>query len=77
MLYVIAGNHQQYLGYLRARNRSPQDRDVQYVSSPERLMGIQLGSHAVTTGTYNERSDWSDIKERLMICQADVRYDPY
>jgi hypothetical protein len=75
MLYVVAGNHRQYEGYLHAR-KLPRN-EAQYVSDGLRLAGLPRGFSAVLTGTYYDRKDWPDIADRLKFCQAQIKEDPF
>jgi len=50
LVYVVAGNHRQYLAWCKKNKKNPY-REARYIHSPEQLLGLR-GIEVVCTGTW-------------------------
>jgi hypothetical protein len=65
MIYVLAGNHNQFKEYVREQSKDP--RGYKYIGRREALYGVR-NVEVVKVGTWNRRDDiaeiLADIKQR-------------
>lgn len=69
MTIVYAGNHSQFLNWCVENKRSPRDRDLHYVSDPDRIRGLQ-NVRVVRYGTWFERKDLNYFQNLVNAMQA-------
>jgi hypothetical protein len=74
MLIVVAGNHDQYRDYLKARGIEP--KRAAYVASADTLVAFRR-AEAVLTGTWHERADIGAVMEAMRVRRITWRRDPY
>lgn len=68
-IYVVAGNHREFLFWMRDNGMKRSDPRVRYISDFSLLMGCIIeeskGDRVVLYGTYESRYDWPLIVEEL------------
>jgi hypothetical protein len=65
MKFVIAGNHQEYINFLRDRNYYTTD--YRYVTNANSLRGV-MDPHGFFVGTWDKREDRDQILSQLWMC---------
>jgi hypothetical protein len=63
MVYVLAGNYQQYTFWLRSNNLDP--KRFKYIHMWTDLLGLNNARY-ITTGTFYERKDFRPIIETML-----------
>jgi len=67
-IYVVAGNYQQFILYLKNKENQV------YIGDKYLLYGLHKPKVQLV-GTYYKRDDWYDIKILLQTIQAEIIYD--
>jgi hypothetical protein len=64
-MYVVAGNHKEYIDFLRDRNYNPIE--YRYIDNANSLRGI-MDPHGFFVGTWDKRLDRDQILSQLWMC---------
>jgi hypothetical protein len=74
-IYVIAGNHREFLNWCYDNKVNRSDRRYVYISDFSRLRGFHIeesmGDRVVLYGTYEHRMDWPLMVEELKVVWRD------
>jgi hypothetical protein len=68
-LFIIAGNHDEFVEYCRANDLKPYSKEVRYASSPATVDGSYVGG-VLRIGSWRSRKDLARLEEILARCAA-------
>lgn len=68
-LFIIAGNHAEFVDYCRANDLKAYSREVRYASSPGAVDGSYVGG-VLRIGTWRLRKDLVRLENTLARCAA-------